>query len=1350
MRRLYLTVLVFLLSFSAFGQVGVINGIASVCVGLTTSLSDTTGGGTWSSSNSNATIGSSTGIVTGNVAGTVTITYTATAGTAMVVVTVNPDPTVITGTLAFCVGTTTSLNSTPAGGIWGASTGVATVGSSTGIATGLSAGTAVFTYSLPTGCITTTVVTVNPMPSGITGTLSMCGPSMTVLTDAVAGGTWSSSNVAVASVGSTGFVTGNSPGVTTITYTLTTGCMATVAVTVSPLPPPIVGSLTMCSGGTTSLSDVVSGGIWVSSNPGIATIASTTGVVTGVAAGTAVVSYALASGCDAIAIITVNPMPPAITGTPSACTGGTTNLTDATGGGTWSSSNTAVGTVGPTGVVAGIVTGTTTISYTVSPGCSVTTNVAVTICTCAGTPAAGTAIASDTVVCFGYSTILGLSGTTISSAITYQWQTSPDGITWTALTGATTSSYSYNPSVSQNYRVVSTCSSSGLSAYSAPIYVRVSNGIGAHSIISIPDTACNAAHFYISTCGISASYNVTTYFGDGLSSNVALTTGSGASADVYHTYNSAGSYTVKQVLYNGTIALDSITFAYEYLYCRVLPVKFYDDLNSNCVFDAGETYNTLPVYIEVDSNGVVIDTISATSGFYRKAFGAPGTIYGFRVLPLTGGMVAACLTSGILYDTIQAYVNTYSVQYVALSCASSSGFDLSISASQTCGRHRKVTSMMVTNTHCYTVIPVVTMISSPKYNSIYPDTYPTPTSVSGNVLSWTLPPLAAGTSTMIWVHMERTLPWLTPGDSVMTTISVGPTIGDIDTTNNVIVRCDTVNASYDPNDMEVFPQSYILPCTQLQYKVDFENTGNDTAHNIYVMDTLSDNLDVHSMSIVAASAIMNTSVINDGVHNIVRFDFPNINLLDSSHNLCNGMVIFNIKAKTTLVDGATITNEAGIYFDDNPVVMTNAVQNTIGISQVIGAGSVCVGAFDTLIDASTGGVWSASNTTGALSGGVLTAVTHGIDTIRYTVSNSCASRTATKIITIGTVPVMGAITGSAAVCAGSTTVLADTTVGGAWSSSMAGVATVNSAGVVSGITAGTAIVSYMATNTCGPNFVISVVTVNPVVVPAVSVSVTPGDTVCMGYTAAFTATGINGGASPLYQWRVNGVNVGGSSSTYSYAPANGDVVKAIMTSSNNCATPDTALSNWVPMTVETLLVPSLTISANPGFTVAAGQTDTLTATVINGGSSPTYQWVVNNTIIPGATNAIYYSTFSNNDSVTCRVVSSGVCSGLSTFNAVFIHLNTTGVPVLNIGGQLTLYPNPANNELNIAWENHVVEAADMVITDIAGRVVYRSAININNPSGRVLILIAVLQEGIYLVSIHSNSGQYHSKLEIKR
>ncbi len=69
---------------------------------------------------------------------------------------------------------------------------------------------------------------------------------------------------------------------------------------------------------------------------------------------------------------------------------------------------------------------------------------------------------------------------------------------------------------------------------------------------------------------------------------------------------------------------------------------------------------------------------------------------------------------------------------------------------------------------------------------------------------------------------------------------------------------------------------------------------------------------------------------------------------------------------------------------------------------------------------------------------------------------------------------------------------------------------------------------------------------------------------CPGSSVTFTATPSNGGA-PTYQWKVNGINVGTNSTTYSYNPMDGDSVRCIMTSNLNCVTGNPASSNKIIM-----------------------------------------------------------------------------------------------------------------------------------------------------------------------------------------
>jgi len=235
---------------------------------------------------------------------------------------------------------------------------------------GVLAGTSTFTYILPgAGCTANVVVTVNPLPVAITGASSVCVSSTTTLNDVTTGGRWTSTNVSVATVGTTAIVTGLTPGTTTINYTLlTTGCGISEVITVNPNPSSPRGNAPVCAGSTITLFEV-GGGTWASSNTGIATVGSSSGVVGGVSFGNPIITYTLPTGCFTSLTATINPLPVAITGSGTVGIGSTITLADAVTGGTWSSSATGVATVNTsTGAVRGLSTGSATITYAMPCG----------------------------------------------------------------------------------------------------------------------------------------------------------------------------------------------------------------------------------------------------------------------------------------------------------------------------------------------------------------------------------------------------------------------------------------------------------------------------------------------------------------------------------------------------------------------------------------------------------------------------------------------------------------------------------------------------------------------------------------------------------------------------------------------------------------------------------------------------------------------------------------------------------------------------------------------------------------------------------------------------------------------
>ncbi len=477
------------------------------------------------------------------------------------------------------------------------------------------------------------------------------------------------------------------------------------------------------------------------------------------------------------------------------------------------------------------------------------------------------------------------------------------------------------------------CSALGLSALAlSATRADAQYNITTHSFYTPPDSTCSDPILHVETNAYTAGLSMLTYFGDGTTSTLpVLAGGSVGYVDIMHTYSSPGTYTVKHVLLNGTSRVDSTVYSKEYLYCQSFGVRCYNDLNSNCVFDSGvEDLIQLPMTIEVKKGGVPIDTFSCLSGYYYSAMGVPGDVFTFRVLSTPSGITITCPSTPSVNFTVAPIVNAYSVQYFGAQCTGSSGFDLGVYGSARTGRHSYITDVVVNNAFCSPASGTLVMHASPKYGSFVSAT-PTPTSVVGHTLTWNLTGLSLINPKNINVHFEQS-PWLTPGDTVHTDFVLTPTTGDSDPTNNSLVMVDTVSGSFDPNDKAVKPTGYISSGTKLTYTLRFENTGNDTAFNIHILDTLSANLDIRTLEMIASSHKMNLGWQSYGAQTIARFDFPDINLLDSTHHgLCDGFVMFSIKTKPGLVNGTVIPNRGGIYFDYNAVVMTNTVQNIIGI-----------------------------------------------------------------------------------------------------------------------------------------------------------------------------------------------------------------------------------------------------------------------------------------------------------------------------------------------------------------------------------------------------------------------------------
>jgi Secretion system C-terminal sorting domain len=294
-----------------------ISGPPSTCVSFSPMLVDLMPYGTWMSSNTAvATIAASDSVTgTGHaiIPGTTTISYASCGDTVTKLLSVYAQPSPILGTNGVCKGDSIILHDTTVGGIWvSLDTTVAKAAAAFGIITGIRQGSDSIMYILPNGCRTYIAFAVDTLPDTISGINQMCQFASVNLTNVTPSGTWSSLDTTIATVNSSGKVTGLFPGVDSIFYSINIGCKTKFAVTVNPLPTPIAGATILCANGVTdTLRNGYSGGYWISSNTACATIDSFSGVLTtvGKLKDTTFITYVLPTGCQRSILIRELPTP---------------------------------------------------------------------------------------------------------------------------------------------------------------------------------------------------------------------------------------------------------------------------------------------------------------------------------------------------------------------------------------------------------------------------------------------------------------------------------------------------------------------------------------------------------------------------------------------------------------------------------------------------------------------------------------------------------------------------------------------------------------------------------------------------------------------------------------------------------------------------------------------------------------------------------------------------------------------------------------------------------------------------------------------------------------------------------
>lgn len=438
-------------------------------------------------------------------------------------------------------------------------------------------------------------------------------------------------------------------------------------------------------------------------------------------------------------------------------------------------------------------------------------------------------------------------------------------------------------------------------------------------------------------------------------------------------------------------------------------------------------------------------------------------------------------------------------------------------------------------------------------------------------------------------------------------------------------------------------------------------------------------------------------------------------------------------------NGLAITPDNHIYmvgytYSPSGVATTGAFQTTYGgghdgflakydtcaslyAGAIIGPSTVCVGDSVMLVNTVMGGVWSALNGNATIAGGLVVGVSAGIDVISYTLSNVCGlTRSAIYTMTINPMP--GVISGSTTVCAGSNVTFTDTSAGGIWWSNNTSVATIGSlSGTISGLSAGTATITYQLPAGC-------LVTKSLVVNPTPSV-ISGADTICEGSIATFTDITTGG------LWSSSNVGVG------TIIPATG-----VITGIGSGTTIITYTLGTGCYKTKTVIVNPLPHAGTISGADNVCESDSLLLTnSLTGGL-----WSADNGNVTISSTGNVLGVTAGTSLISYTVTNS--CSTVAATHLVTIlpaSACINGIGKISEDDGIYVYPNPNSGVFKLGVNYHPGSKGILQITDVLGKLVVAPK-DITTPEMEINIL--GISPGIYLIKVDFGGRILHQKMII--
>jgi len=185
-------------------------------------------------------------------------------------------------------------------------------------------------------------------------------------------------------------------------------------------------------------------------------------------------------------------------------------------------------------------------------------------------------------------------------------------------------------------------------------------------------------------------------------------------------------------------------------------------------------------------------------------------------------------------------------------------------------------------------------------------------------------------------------------------------------------------------------------------------------------------------------------------------------------------------------------------------------------------------------------------------------------------------------------------------------------------------------------------------------------TINPLITPSVHISPDHYGS-CEGTLLTYTATAINAGNKPTFQWKLNGNNSGNNTAVYnSTTLKTGDIITCIVTNNDQCIPVSSPVSNPVSLTADPNVTIGVNIESSAPGAVDIGTLITFKATPsVNIQEPPVYRWLVNAQNVGTNSSTFSSKTLSDGDVITCIMSAGGKCivNPSVTSNAITVSIS---------------------------------------------------------------------------------------------